>query len=123
MYVHLYMYIYRYVHLCTCIYVSMYVCMYIKKPVESKRPPWKHFNSMRHDRHLMQRWLPIEQHLYACIYLFMYVCMFVCMYVCLYFAMYVLHTTSLSIMCLSTISPTRKFIAALSLSVYNRAIT
>ena len=59
-----------------CMYVCMYVCMCVcvlKKTVESKRPPWKHFNSMRHDRHLMQRWLPIEQHLYVCMYVCMYV--------------------------------------------------
>ena len=107
-----------YVCMYVCMYVTMYVCIYIT--VESKRPPWKHFNSMRHDRHLMQRWMPIEQHLCVC----MYVCMYECLYVCMrYFAMYVMRTTSLSIMCLSTISPTRKFIAAFSLSAYNRAIT
>jgi hypothetical protein len=57
--------------------ICMYVCMYVDiKYRWIETSSMENLNSMRHDRHLMQRWLPIEQHLYVC----MYVCMYVCFY-------------------------------------------
>ena len=83
----------------------MYVCIVMSnyRTVEAKRSPRKHFDSVGHDRHLMQRWLPIEQHLYVCMYVCMYVlrkytymyvytneCMYICM-LCMYEYIYYVH--------------------------------